>query len=151
MTTNRNTTFTYIKDNVSTAVSNQFIKFVDKTPRRAVQDSVRLSDYEIAQKEIEEEKESDTDIRLNLLVDATPDATMKIIMDPIAGDYISGRGTGNIRTEFFNKGDVKMFGSYRISQESINSVCKRLSERTLLSGMEVPLHSTVRRWMPLWT
>ena len=54
MTTNRNTTFTYIKDNVSTAVSNQFIKFVDKTPRRAVQDSVRLSDYEIAQKEIEE-------------------------------------------------------------------------------------------------
>ena len=116
MTTNRNTTFTYIKDNVSTAVSNQFIKFVDKTPRRAVQDSVRLSDYEIAQKEIEEEKESDTDIRLNLLVDATPDATMKIIMDPIAGDYISGRGTGNIRTEFFNKGDVKMFGSYRINQ-----------------------------------
>ena len=116
MTTNRNTTFTYIKDNVSTAVSNQFIKFVDKTPRRAVQDSVRLSDYEIAQKEIEEEKESDTDIRLNLLVDATSDATMKIIMDPIAGDYISGRGTGNIRTEFFNKGDVKMFGSYRINQ-----------------------------------
>ena len=53
---------------------------------------------------------------MNLLVDATPDATMKIIMDPIAGDYISGRGTGNIRTEFFNKGDVKMFGSYRISQ-----------------------------------
>ena len=59
MTTNRNTTFTYIKDNVSTAVSNQFIKFVDKTPRRAVQDSVRLSDYEIAQKEIEEEKWAD--------------------------------------------------------------------------------------------
>ena len=41
---------------------------------------------------------------------------MKIIMDPIAGDYISGKGTGNIRTEFYNKGDVKMFGSYRISQ-----------------------------------
>lgn len=116
MTTNRNTNFTYIKDNVTTAVSNQFIKFVDKTPRRAIQDSVRLSDFEMAQKEIEEESESDTDIRLNLLVDATPDATMKIIMDPIAGDYISGRGAGNIRTEFFNKGDVKMFGSYRISQ-----------------------------------
>lgn len=114
MTTNRNSIFTYIKDNVSTAVSNQFIRFVDKTPRRAVQDSVRLSDYEIAQEESEEE--GDTDIRLNLLVDATPDATMKIVMDPIAGDYISGRGSGNIRTEFFNKGDVRMFGSYRINQ-----------------------------------
>lgn len=116
MTTNRNTNFTYIKDNVTSAVSNQFIKFVDKTPRRAVQDSVRLSNFEIAQKEVEEEKESDTDIRLNLLIDATPDATMKIIMDPIGGDYISGRGAGNIRAEFFNKGDVKIFGNYRISQ-----------------------------------
>ena len=31
-------------------------------------------------------------------------------------DYISGKGTGNIRTEFYNKGDVKMFGNYRINQ-----------------------------------
>ena len=37
-------------------------------------------------------------------------------MDPIAGDYISAKGTGNIRTEFYNKGDVKMFGNYRINQ-----------------------------------
>lgn len=116
MTTNRNTNFVYMKEGVASAVSNQFIRFVDKTPRRAVQDSILLiSDFEQAQKEIAE-KESDTDIRLNLLIDATPDATMKIIMDPIAGDYISGKGSGNIRTEFYNKGDVKMFGNYRISQ-----------------------------------
>lgn len=116
MTTNRNTNFTYMKEGIASAVSNQFIQFVDKTPRRILQDSVMLaSEYELAQKEVLE-KESDTDIRLNLLIDATPDATMKIIMDPVAGDYISGKGTGNIRTEFYNKGDVKMFGSYRISQ-----------------------------------
>ena len=117
MTTNRNTNFVYIKDNVSSAVSNQFIKFVDKTPRRAVLDSINLaSDYELAQQEMQQE-EGETDIRLNLLVDATPDATMRIVMDPIAGDYISGRGTGNIRAEFYNKSDdMKMFGNYRISQ-----------------------------------
>lgn len=116
MTTNRNTTFTYIKDNVTTAVSNQFIRFVDKTPRRVTHD-VALSDYEMAQQEIRTEEEAPpADIRLNLLIDATPEATMRIIMDPIAGDYISARGSGNIRTEFFNKGDVKMFGNYRIDQ-----------------------------------
>ena len=116
MRTNRNTTFTYMKEGVASAVSNQFIRFVDKTPRRVLQDSLLfVSDFELAQKEIEE-KESDTDIRLNLLIDATTDANMRIIMDPIAGDYISGRGSGNIRTEFYNKGDVKMFGSYRINQ-----------------------------------
>lgn len=115
MTTNRNTNFTYMKDNVTSAVNNLFVKFIDKTPRRIIPDSLIYSDYEMKEK-MHEEKESDTDIRLNLLVDATPDATMKIIMDPIAGDYISGKGTGNIRTEFFNKGDVKMFGNYRINQ-----------------------------------
>lgn len=116
--TNPNTYFTYINGNVASAASNQFIKFVDKTPHRTIQDSVQiLSYYEQMQqkKQIVEEKQK-TDIRLNILLDATPDATMKIIMDPIAGDYISGRGTGNIRTEFYNKGDVRMFGNYQISQ-----------------------------------
>ena len=93
MITNRNTTFTYIKDNVSTAISNQFIKFVDKTPRRA---SIRLCSpfptTRLPKGKSRKRKRGDTDIRLNLLVDATSDATMKIIMDPIAGDYIGGRG-----------------------------------------------------------
>ena len=90
---------------------------MDKTPRRTIQDSVQvISYYEQIQQKRQEEEEQKTDIRLNILVDATPDATMRIIMDPIAGDYISGKGTGNIRTEFYNKGDVKMFGNYRINQ-----------------------------------
>ena len=118
MTTNRNSIFTYINGSVASATSNQFIKFVDKTPRRTIQDSIQIISYyeQLQQKRQEAEEEKKTDIRLNILVDATPDATMKIIMDPVAGDYISGKGTGNIRTEFYNKGDVKMFGSYQINQ-----------------------------------
>ena len=83
--------------------SNQFIKVVDKTPRRTIQDSIQIISYyeQLQQKRQEAEEEQKTDIRLNILVDATPDATMKIIMDPVAGDYISGKGTGNIRTEFY--------------------------------------------------
>ena len=118
MTTNRNSIFTYINGSVASATSNQFIKFVDKTPRRTIQDSIQIISYyeQLQQKRQEAEEEQKTDIRLNILVDATPDATMKIIMDPVAGDYISGKGTGNIRTEFYNKGDVKMFGSYQINK-----------------------------------
>ena len=118
MTTNRNSIFTDINGSVASATSNQFIKFVDKTPRRTIQDSIQIISYyeQLQQKRQEAEEEQKTDIRLNILVDATPDATMKIIMDPVAGDYISGKGTGNIRTEFYNKGDVKMFGSYQINQ-----------------------------------
>lgn len=111
MTTNRNTSFTFIKDNVGTAISNQFVKFVDKTPKRQFH-SLDEEEHSLHPDDAEEQQ---TDIRLNLLIDATPEAQMKIIMDPIAGDYISGRGSGNIRTEFYNKGDVKMFGNYRIN------------------------------------
>ncbi|WP_333616793.1 translocation/assembly module TamB domain-containing protein, partial [Bacteroides pyogenes] len=117
MTTDRNTSFTYINGNVASAANSQFIKFVDKTPRRVVRDSVQIDDYDdLLLKRQLSEKEQDTDIRLNILADVTPDATVRIVMDPIAGDYITGKGTGNIRTEFYNKGDVRMFGNYRISQ-----------------------------------
>ena len=36
MTTNRNTNFTYSTGTVASATNNQFIKFVDKTPRRSI-------------------------------------------------------------------------------------------------------------------
>lgn len=148
ITTNRNTNLTYTTASIASAASNQFIKFVDKTPRRNIQDSIRLaSEYEKAQ---QEEKGSDTDIRLNILVDATPDATIKIIMDPISGDYISGRGTGNIRTEFYNKGDIKMFGNYRISQGiykfSLQEVIRKdfiIKDGSMLTFNGPPLNATL--------
>lgn len=148
ITTNRNTNLTYTTASIASAASNQFIKFVDKTPRRNMQDSIRLaSEFEMLQ---QEEKASDTDIRLNILVDATPDATMKIILDPISGDYISGRGTGNLRTEFYNKGDVKMFGNYRISQGvykfSLQEVIRKdfiIKDGSMLTFNGPPLNATL--------
>ncbi len=113
--TNRNTTFTYSIASTMAAASNQFITFVDKTPKRIVEEVNFYSSSSIF-KEEEKAPETQTDIRLNLLVDATPEATIKIIMDPVSGDYISARGNGNIRTEFYNKGDVRMFGNYTIQQ-----------------------------------
>lgn len=120
MSTNRNSVFTYINSSTASATNNQFIKFVDKTPKRLLQDSVFQTPYNRFRKESENQgekaEESTADIRLNIIVDATPDATIRIIMDPIAGDYISAKGYGNIRTEFYNKGDAKMFGTYQINQ-----------------------------------
>lgn len=149
MTTNRNTNFTYINGGVASAASNQFIKFVDKTPRRPIQDSIPIISYfEEVQRDQEEKQE--LDIRLNISVDATPDATMKIIMDPLAGDYISGKGAGNIRTEFYNKGDIKMFGNYRISQGvykfSLQQVIRKdfiIKDGSTISFNGAPLDATM--------
>ena len=116
LTTNRNSNFVYTMTSTASAANSQFIRFVDKTPNINMQDSVLLaSDFEIDQRRREEEN-VELDVRLNIQVDATPDATVKVIMDPASDDYISAKGNGNVRIEFFNKGDIKMFGNYTINQ-----------------------------------
>ncbi len=116
ITTNRNTTFTYSIGSIASATSNQFIRFVDKTPRRNTLDSLRTTTFYERRQQQEEERETELDIRINLLIDATPDASVKIIMDPLAGDHITAKGMGSIRAEFYNKGEFKMFGNYNITQ-----------------------------------
>lgn len=119
VTTNRNTNFVYTLAESASAVNSQFIKFVDKTPtKRSFQDSIQLySEFELAQKRYkQEDDDQEMDLRIDISVDATPDANVRIIMDPGSGDYISGKGTGNIRAEYYNKGDIRMFGNYIIDQ-----------------------------------
>lgn len=55
-----------------------------------------------------------TNIRMNFLVNATPDFTVRILMDKNSGDYIALHGNGIIRANYFNKGSFDMFGNYLI-------------------------------------
>lgn len=57
-----------------------------------------------------------TDIRMNLRINATPDATIRLLMDERANDYITMRGSGDLQTSFYNKGGFNLFGTYRISE-----------------------------------
>jgi hypothetical protein len=117
LTTNKNTSFVYTMASAVSAANSQFIKIVDKTPNVNLQDSIQtISAFELARKRQEKEDDLELDVNLNIQVDVTPDATVKVIMDPASDDNISVRGYGNIRTEFYNKGDVKVFGRYDIAQ-----------------------------------
>ncbi|WP_321437041.1 translocation/assembly module TamB domain-containing protein [uncultured Bacteroides sp.] len=126
ISTNRNTSFVYMMANTTSAVSNQFVTFVDKTPKRRIEeDTTAVKDYFL--QNIEKEAEaSQMDIHLNMLVDATPEGTMKIIVDPISNDYMIGKGTGSIRLEYYNKGGVKMFGSYTVDHGTYKFSLKEL-------------------------
>ena len=55
-----------------------------------------------------------TDIYLNFLVNATPDATLKLLMDASTNDYITLNGDGTIRATYHNKGTFDMFGTYTV-------------------------------------
>ena len=55
-----------------------------------------------------------TDIYINFLVNCTPAATMRLLMDANTNDYINLNGDGTIRATFYNKGSFNMFGTYTV-------------------------------------
>lgn len=116
LTTGSNTSFNYITGVTAEAASNQFITFVDKTPKR-IHDNVETNLYHHSNAQKDKEVEGPPmDLRINMLIEATPSAAMKIIMDPVAGDNITATGRGNLQVNYYNKGDFRMFGNYVIDQ-----------------------------------
>ena len=59
---------------------------------------------------------TDTDIYINFLVNTTPEATIRLLMDANTKDYISLNGEGTIRATFHNKGAFNMFGTYTVDR-----------------------------------
>jgi hypothetical protein len=55
-----------------------------------------------------------TDIYINFLINCTPDATLRLLMDANTNDYITLNGDGTIRATFYNKGPFNMFGTYTV-------------------------------------
>jgi hypothetical protein len=64
--------------------------------------------------------DSQTEIKLNLMLTATPTATIDIIMDPLADDKISGYGSGTMQIQYGTKTPLKVLGNYRIDRGKYN-------------------------------
>jgi hypothetical protein len=57
-------------------------------------------------------------IKLNLNLEATPDAEVQIILDDKGGDGIKARGKGNINMNINTSGNFEMYGIYTITEGS---------------------------------
>ena len=55
-----------------------------------------------------------TDIYINFLINCTPAATLRLLMDANTNDYITLNGDGAIRATFYNKGPFNMFGTFTV-------------------------------------
>lgn len=62
-----------------------------------------------------QETASSDNIYMTFLINATPDATMRLLMDSKTGDYITLNGNGSIQATYYNKGAFQMFGTYTVS------------------------------------
>lgn len=60
-----------------------------------------------------------TKVLVDLQIEATPAATVNIIIDPKTGDRLNGRGAGNLKLEYdVAANDIKLFGTYTLEQGS---------------------------------
>jgi hypothetical protein len=64
--------------------------------------------------------DSGTEIRLNLMLDANPQATIEMMMDPVSGDKISAYGNGTLQIQYGTKMPPKVLGTYTIEKGKYN-------------------------------
>jgi hypothetical protein len=91
----------------SKVLDNGFIHFVNK---RNNNNNLRKENA-TARKPVS----TDMNVKVNLQIGVTPDAEMELIVDPKAGDMITGKGNGNLQIKFDTFSDMKLYGTYTIS------------------------------------
>lgn len=95
------------------AIANdQFITWHDKSLNATLPDFHSPSHQILYSQAL---RENPTDIHLNLLINATPKATLRVIMDSSTGDNIALQGNGSLRATYYNKGAFDLYGNYHVT------------------------------------
>lgn len=90
------------------AISDQsFIQWHDITPRAYY--------YTGTDSHTDQHHDLSSDMHINFLLRTNDNLTLKLIMDPQSGDYITLHGTGVLRATYFDKGSFDMFGNYNVN------------------------------------
>ena len=87
-------------------------KFIKWTSQADSMKNGTMNQLEPLQQTTQFLREIPSDIRLNFLINCTPNMEIKLIMDNQTGDYISLRGNGVLRTNYYNKGTFDIYGNY---------------------------------------
>lgn len=113
--------------------SNDFIQWMTAQDDSTLTDSLETKDKG-AKGALSTDKGRDipSDLRINLLVNANPDFTLRVLMDAASGDNIALRGNGVIRANWFNKGAFQMFGNYAVENGSYNLTIQNIIKRSFL-------------------
>ncbi|MCR4918609.1 MAG: translocation/assembly module TamB [Prevotella sp.] len=80
----------------------------------------------------EEDYETSSDIYINFLINATPEATLRILMDQQTGDYITLNGNGTMRASYHNKGPFNMFGTYNVDHGTYGITIQNIIKKNFI-------------------
>lgn len=105
---NQGTQIVYNVASPTTITDQNFIHWSDRGQKSlpTVQDK--------SQEDTDEEPDIPSDMHINFLVNMTPEATIKLLMDKATDDHIILHGSGGIRATYYNKGGFDMYGNYLV-------------------------------------
>ena len=109
------------------AINNySFITYLNKDSIDIATDTVKTLQYNSGRAM---KTESGIDINMNLYIDATPDATVEIVMDPVGGDKLRSTGRGTLQFVWGTKNAPRLYGTYTIARGSYNFTFQKILER----------------------
>ena len=112
-------TFVYNVASPDAIVSQEYIEWgtpqVDHEDGSADHSSHAVTDHQNRPRDPDDDDDFRSDLNLHLKVNCTPQATVRLLMDPRTYDYITLHGTGDIQAHYYNKGGFSMFGTYRVT------------------------------------
>lgn len=114
----------------SKASEYDFIRFVDRD-KIAKKDTAAVDSLYA---NIPDRDDEGSEIRMNLLLDITPDANFEMIMDHASGDRLKANGAGSMQVEYGTKSDLRMYGGININSGSYNFSLQQLIHKAFRIG-----------------
>ena len=117
-----NSIFTYNASNPDAILTQEFIQWKAGSERLSIENNAQEAqpNTQKPKTEKEDEDESPSDLYMNFIINATPDATLRVLMDQQAGDDIRLHGNGTLRASYYNKGAFEMYGNYNVERGTYN-------------------------------
>ena len=111
VTPQKNSLFVYNAASPEAVNDNEFIRWGSNTGGETVAQQEKLE----AATEEKDDSEFRSDLYIRLHINATPDATLQLLMDARTADYITLHGHGALQASYYNKGSFTMNGTYQIT------------------------------------
>lgn len=133
MKTNQNT---LVRMNLMENQVNEYSFITYKEPESTTEDEDKISKADYLHPII---TNSDMSVNMNFYIDATPDATIEIVMDPVGGDILKASGQGALQFIWSSKLAPQLFGNFNVYRGSYNFTFQRIMERkfTIMDGSTV--------------
>lgn len=120
MATGPRSSFTFVLSDRLDAENYSFLNFRDVTPDSirpvvADNDPTPTAIKKIKNRLGQQNEDSPSDYNMDIVVDATPDATVTLVVDPVGGDEIKAQGSGSLHMVYRSaNNDLNMWGKYTV-------------------------------------